>query len=61
LESVVDVYFAALCGGERWQRDNGIVVIVGERWIRAIMLNGGSVQEVERIIILSPRDVRRGS
>jgi hypothetical protein len=57
LESVVDVHFAALFGGERRRWDKGIVVIVSERWIRAIKLNGGSVQEVERIIILSPRDV----
>ena len=59
MESAVDVQFAALFGGElRWW-DNSIVVIVVSWWIRAVKLNGGSVQEVEIIIICSPRCIRR--
>ena len=60
MESAVDVQFSTLFGGELLWWNNGIVVIVMFWWwIRAIKLNGGSVQEVEIIIICSPRCVRR--
>ena len=59
MESAVDVQFAALFGGELWWWDNGIVVIVVRWWIRAVKLNGGSVQEVEIVISCTPRCVRR--